>query len=109
MSMTMMLLMFLPMLLVILFLNRSQSKKQREIESKLKKGDRVVTTGGLVGRIVELGTRYAKIEIAPGVKIQVLKSAIHGLDSGEEPSTSKDGGKSKTEASDKDASGNGKK
>jgi preprotein translocase subunit YajC len=100
--MGMMLIMFVPMLLVIFLLNRSQGKKQKELESKLKKGDRVLVAGGLVGKIAELGSKYAKIEIAPGVKVQMLKTAIQGLDTGDESSTSasaKDGGKDKSESS----------
>lgn len=101
-GMGMMLIMFVPMLLVIFLLNRSQGKKQKELESKLKKGDRVLVAGGLVGKIAELGSKYAKIEIAPGVKVQMLKTAIQGLDTGDESSTSasaKDGGKDKSESS----------
>jgi len=52
---------------------------RKQIESNLKVGDRVVTRSGLVGRIVDLGER-AKIEIAPGVTVQMLKTAIEGLD-----------------------------
>jgi preprotein translocase subunit YajC len=115
MNITMMLLMFLPMLLVIFLLNRSTSKKQKELESKLKKGDRVVTSSGMVGKLAEMGTKYVKLELAPGVKVTMLKSAVQGLDAGEEPApaskdvskepskeTSKDSGKGKTEGSDKE-------
>jgi len=111
MNITMMLLMFAPMLLIIFLLNRSQSKKQKELESKLKKGDRVVTSSGLIGKITEMGTRYVKLEISPGVKIQMLKTAVQGLDSGEEPAApaAKDSKDKKTEASDKDAAGETKK
>lgn len=98
--MGMMLIMFVPMLLVIFLLNRSQTKKQKDLESKIKKGDRVLVAGGLVGKVAELGTKYVKIEIAPGVKVQMLKTAIQGLDTGDESSASaKDGGKDKTESS----------
>lgn len=81
----MMLLMFLPMILIIFFLNRSQTKKQRDLESKLKKGDRVITSGGMVGRIADISSnsRYVKLEITSGVKIEVLKTAIQGLDTGD--------------------------
>lgn len=81
----MMLLMFLPMILIIFFLNRSQTKKQRDLESKLKKGDRVITSGGMIGRIADISSnsRYVKLEITPGVKIEVLKTAIQGLDTGD--------------------------
>ncbi|MDZ4063756.1 MAG: preprotein translocase subunit YajC [Coriobacteriia bacterium] len=81
----MMLLMFLPMILIIFFLNRSQTKKQRDLESKLKKGDRVITSGGMIGRIADISSnsRYVKLEITSGVKIEVLKTAIQGLDTGD--------------------------
>jgi preprotein translocase subunit YajC len=103
-GMGMMLLMFVPMLLIIFLMNRSQSKKQKELEGKLKRGDRVLTASGLVGKIAEMGTRYVKIEVAPGVKVQMLKTSIQGLDSGEEPAAAtKDADKAKGDGSDKDA------
>jgi preprotein translocase subunit YajC len=105
MNVTMMLLMFLPMLLVIFLLNRSTSKKQRELESKLKKGDRVVTSSGMIGKISELGTKYVKLELAPGVKVTMLKTALQGLDAGEEPApASKDSPKDSAKDSSKDSS-----
>jgi preprotein translocase YajC subunit len=60
---------------------RRQQKKQKDLETKLKKGDRVVTSSGLVGKVAELGDgRYFKLEIAPGVKVQMLRSAIAGIE-----------------------------
>jgi preprotein translocase subunit YajC len=103
MNITMMLIMFLPMLLVIFLLNRSQGKKQRELESKLKKGDRVVTASGLIGKITEMGTKYVKLELAPGVKITMLKTAIQGLDAGEEPAPAAAKDKDKDPPKDKEA------
>jgi hypothetical protein len=38
---------------------------------------------GVIGKLVELGDRYAKLEVAPGMKIEVLKSGLLGKDSGE--------------------------
>jgi len=64
-------------------MNRSQTKKQQKLESNLKKGDRVLTNSGLIGRIAEMGERTVKIEIAPGVNVQMVKSAIQGLDAPE--------------------------
>jgi len=76
-----MLIVLLPFILFMLFTSKSQQKKQKELESKLKKGDRVVTQSGLVGKLVEMDqSRHIRIEIAPGVKVQMLKSAITGLD-----------------------------
>ena len=90
--------MLMPLLLVgmvvFLFLSsRSQQKKQDAAISQLKKGDRVVTQSGLVGRLVEIEPRYAKLEIAPGVKVQVLRTSLSGRDA-EETSAKKDKGES---------------
>jgi preprotein translocase subunit YajC len=80
---------YLPLLLVavmiplLLFSQRSQSKKAAAVIASLNKGDRVLMQGGLVGKLVELGDRYAKVEVAPGVKVDVLKSALLGKDSPE--------------------------
>lgn len=68
------------MLLFIFWSNRSQQKKQEATISGLKKGDKVVTQAGLVGRLVDLEPRYARLEIAPGVKVQVLRSSLAGRD-----------------------------
>jgi preprotein translocase subunit YajC len=77
--------MLMPLLLVgmLVFLfwsSRSQQKKQDTAISGLKKGDRVVTQSGLIGRLVEIEPRYAKLEIAPGVKVQVLRTSLSGRD-----------------------------
>ena len=73
-------------MVVFLFLSsRSQQKKQDTAIAQLKKGDRVVTQSGLVGRLVEIEPRYAKLEIAPGVKVQVLRTSLSGRDAEETP------------------------
>ena len=80
-SLILMLMAFLPIILFMFFSSRSQQKKQKDLESKLKKGDRVVTQSGLVGKLVEPSEgRYARLEIAPGVRVQILRSSISGLD-----------------------------
>ena len=73
------------MLVFIFWSNRSQQKKTEATISALKKGDRVVTQSGLVGRLVELEPRYAKVEIAPGVKVQILRSSLVGRDAEDAP------------------------
>jgi preprotein translocase subunit YajC len=76
-------LLVLPLLLILMWSSRSQQKKQREAVNVLKKGDRVVTQSGLVGKLLETGDRYAKVEIAPGVKVEILKSSLVGKDTGD--------------------------
>jgi preprotein translocase subunit YajC len=81
--MTLLPFLIIPVMLLLLFSNRSQQKKQAELIKGLQKGDRVIVQGGLVGKLVETGDRYAKIEIAPGVKIEVLKTGLLGKDDAE--------------------------
>ena len=83
------LIMVLPILLIFMTM-RGQTKKQKQIESSLKTGDTVVTQSGMIGKITELiGETRVKIEIAPGVSVRMLKSAITGVDGGEVKSDGK--------------------
>lgn len=61
---------------------RPQQKRQREhrqMLTQLKKGDEVVTTGGVIGKIASLTDDRLTLEVAERVKIRVLRSAISGL------------------------------
>lgn len=103
-----------PLLLVFL-MSRNQTKKQKQVESNLKVGDRVVTRSGLLGRILELGDRTAKLEIAAGVNVQILKTAIEGVDTPPEAKVTETKDKDskdfkiKTESKDKDEKKDGVK
>lgn len=58
---------------------RPQMKKQKETRamlSALARGDEVVTSGGVAGRIEEVGDSFTTIEIAPSIKVRVQKGAI---------------------------------
>lgn len=79
---------YLPFLVIALMIplflsNRSQSKKQAAAVAALAKGDRVLLQSGLIGKLVEVSDRYAKVELSPGVKVDVLKSSLLGKDSPE--------------------------
>ena len=61
------------------FMIRPQIKKQKaenQYRAKLKMGDKIITIGGIHGKIIELGNSYVVIEVHGGTKIKVLKSAI---------------------------------
>ena len=61
------------------FMIRPQSKKakeQRAFKEQVKKGDKVVTLGGLHGKVAELKEKTIILEIAPNVKITVEREAI---------------------------------
>lgn len=71
---------FVAMALIFWFLIlRPQMKQQKEHKNKLsalKKGDEVLTGGGLIGRIVKVDDSYAEVELAQGIKVKALKSTI---------------------------------
>jgi preprotein translocase subunit YajC len=77
------LLLLIPLLLMMFFSTRSQQKKQQAALADLKKGDRVLTQSGLVGKLIEMGDRYAKVELAPGVKVDFVKTGLIGKDTAE--------------------------
>ena len=75
---------FVPVLLVIMYflLLRPQMQQQKAHKAKLealKKGDQVLTGGGLIGKIVKVDGDYADVELAPGIKVRALKSTITDL------------------------------
>ena len=53
-----------------------QQKQHREKVAGVKKGDQVVTAGGLLGKVVKVDEQYAEIEIAQGVKVKAVKSTL---------------------------------
>lgn len=57
---------------------QKQLKEHRALLGALKKGDEVVTQGGLVGRIHEVSDRTVMLEVASGVRVRVLKTSIAG-------------------------------
>jgi len=58
---------------------RPQMKRQKEHQARIaaiKKGDQVVTAGGLLGKVVRVDDDYAELEIAQGVRVKAIKSTI---------------------------------
>jgi preprotein translocase subunit YajC len=67
-----------------LFLLRPQTKKagdHQKMLSALKRNDEVVTTGGLIGKIADLGDKLITLEIAPNVRVRIERSQIASLSS----------------------------
>jgi preprotein translocase subunit YajC len=58
---------------------RPQQKKMKDHKTKIdavKKGDQVVTGGGLVGKVARVDDIYVDIELAPGMKVKAVKSTL---------------------------------
>ncbi|HNR19839.1 MAG TPA: preprotein translocase subunit YajC [Bacteroidia bacterium] len=66
-------------LIMYLFMFRPQMKKmkvEREFKDKLQKNDKVVTIGGIHGRIVEIADKTFLIEVDNNVKLRIEKTSV---------------------------------
>ena len=74
-------LIFLALIIVVFyfFMIRPQVKKQKDLTNYRKglaKGDKIVTTGGIYGKVLEVKENYVLVEVAPDVKFKVDKNAV---------------------------------
>jgi preprotein translocase subunit YajC len=60
-----------------------QRKRTEEMLSSLKKGDQVITTGGIYGTVQGVEAEVVYLRIAENVKIKVARSAVTGVISGD--------------------------
>ena len=74
------LLMIVAMIVIFyFFMIRPQQKKQKEIRKAreaMKTGDRVVTAGGIHGKLKEISDNTVMLEVAPGVQIKIDKGSV---------------------------------
>ncbi|MGC4251031.1 MAG: preprotein translocase subunit YajC [Sphingobium sp.] len=78
-----MLVQMLPLVLIFVvfwfLLIRPQQKRMKDHKAKIdavKKGDQVVTGGGLVGKVVRVDDVYVDVELAPGMKVKAVKGTL---------------------------------
>ena len=75
----------LPVLLIVVFyflLIRPQQKKQKEhsaMVSALSVGTEIVTGGGVLGKVTEVGEQFLTVEVADGVNIKVQRHSISAV------------------------------
>ena len=58
---------------------RPQMKRQKDQQTKIaaiKKGDQVLTAGGLLAKVIKVDDHYVDLELGPNVKVKALKSTI---------------------------------
>lgn len=92
---------FLPLVLIFaimyFLLIRPQQKKMKDLKAMVdgvRRGDQVVTGGGIVGKVTKVNepkpgeNTLVEVEIATGVKVQVIKSSITQILSKTEPAAS---------------------
>jgi preprotein translocase subunit YajC len=74
---------FVVILAVFYFLlvrpQNKRAKEQREMLSKIAAGDEVATSGGILGKVTEVGDQFLTLEIASGVSIKLQKFQVAQL------------------------------
>lgn len=75
-----MLLIFVIFYVVLMLPMQRQRKALQQVIANLKKGDRVLTTGGLFGEVTAVEGATVMLRIADNVRVRVAKSAISGLE-----------------------------
>jgi preprotein translocase subunit YajC len=83
---------FVPILLIFVIMYflmiRPQQKKMRDhraMVEALRRGDQVVTSGGMIGKVVKVSDAEVEVEFAPNVKVRVVKNTIASVTSKTEP------------------------
>ena len=74
---------FLPLVAMVavfwFLIIRPQMRRQKEHQTKvggIKKGDQVLTGGGLLGKVIKVDDHYAEIELGQNMRVKALKSTI---------------------------------
>lgn len=72
-------LMFVLLYFLMIRPQMKRAKEQKQMVEALQKGDEVVTAGGVVGRISEMGDAFLTLEVAPNTAITVQRTAVQTL------------------------------
>jgi len=80
-------LMFIIMYFLVLRPQRQQMKRQQEMLNAVRRGDTVITGGGLIGKVVKVydETGELDVELAEGVRVRVVRSTLATVRSSNEP------------------------
>jgi len=76
MSLLPLILLFVVFWFLLLRPQMKKAKEHRELVAKLQKGDEVLTSGGLAGRIDDIGDSFVSVEIADRVSVKVQRGAV---------------------------------
>jgi preprotein translocase subunit YajC len=70
------LVMFVAFYFLLIRPQNKRAKEQREMLSKVAVGDEVATTGGILGKVTEVGEQFLTVEIATGVNVKLQKFQV---------------------------------
>jgi len=72
-------LMFVLLYFLMIRPQMKRAKEHKQMTEALQKGDEVVTSGGIVGRVSEIQDAYVDLEVAAGVLVKVQRAAVQTL------------------------------
>lgn len=55
---------------------KKQQQERQNLLNSLKKGDKIITIGGIYGTITDISERTVKVEVAEGVEVTMVRSAV---------------------------------
>lgn len=83
---------FIPLVLIFAIMyflmirpQQKRLKQHREMVSALKKGDQIVTQGGIIGKVVSVRDDELEVEIASGVKVRLTRGSVSQVVSKTDP------------------------
>ncbi|MEQ9505817.1 MAG: preprotein translocase subunit YajC [Hyphomonas sp.] len=80
---------FLPLILIFYFLlirpQQQRAKKHTEMVNAIKRGDTVVTSGGLIGKVNKVADNEISLDLAENVRVRVIKSMVIEVRNKSEP------------------------
>lgn len=79
------LLIFVIMYFLIIRPQQRRLKEHREMVASVRRGDTVVTAGGLIGKVSKVDEGEIQVEVAQGVRLKVVRSTISEVRSKNEP------------------------
>jgi preprotein translocase subunit YajC len=69
-------LMFVLLYFLMIRPQMKRAKEHRQLVEALQKGDEVITSGGVIGRITTISDAYVTLEVAPNTQISVQRAAV---------------------------------
>lgn len=83
------LLIFIPLILIFYFLlirpQQQQRKRHQEMVNNISRGDTVVTSGGLIGKVTKVSDDEMTVELADGVRVRAMKQMTADVRSKNDP------------------------
>jgi preprotein translocase subunit YajC len=87
-----MLIQFLPIILIFVIMyflilrpQRMKARAHQEMVANVRRGDTVVTTGGLIGKVAKVDEGELQVELAEGVRVRIVRSMVSDVRAKSEP------------------------